>query len=242
MASCPRLAASQLQLTVSHVTRLSLSLMLRPTVSWPVCLGIKHPPGTYDKIFNTVRGFVDVGCSLWREDRSVVYNCCWPSPERSFSSRSPVGLATIFYCLRFGTSLSVPSYDFQGYGGGIWPRLHTGHHLSGKLLYITSREPNRDHCLQWFHSVYSSFQKSLPRICLQPFNQNHSNGVFSMLLPSNGRLFLLDYSGFQPPHHIIKQKLLHLMESNPKFTYMLYSATAEDNVYHKNRELTSCSV
>jgi hypothetical protein len=34
--------------------------------------------------------------------------------------------ATIFYCLRFETSLFVASYDSQGYGGGIRPRLHTG--------------------------------------------------------------------------------------------------------------------
>jgi hypothetical protein len=43
-----------------------------------------------------------------------------------FSGPIPVGLATIFYCLRFETSLFVASYDSQGYGGHIRPRLHTG--------------------------------------------------------------------------------------------------------------------
>jgi hypothetical protein len=52
-------------------------------------------------------------------------SCCWPSPAKSFSCQSPVGLATIFYCLRFETSLFVASYDTQGYSGGIRPRLHT---------------------------------------------------------------------------------------------------------------------
>jgi hypothetical protein len=33
---------------------LSLSLSLRPTVSQPVCLGMKHPSGAYDQIFVTV--------------------------------------------------------------------------------------------------------------------------------------------------------------------------------------------
>jgi hypothetical protein len=40
---------------------------------------------------------------LWQEDGSIVYNCCWPSPAQSFSGPSPVGLATIFYCVRFET-------------------------------------------------------------------------------------------------------------------------------------------
>jgi hypothetical protein len=38
------------------------------------------------------------------DDRSVVYNCCWPSSAQSFSGPSPVGLMTIFYCLRYETS------------------------------------------------------------------------------------------------------------------------------------------
>jgi hypothetical protein len=53
-------------------------------------------------------------------------NCCWPLPAQSFSGPSPVGLATIFYSLRLETSLFVASYDSQGYGGGIRPRIHTG--------------------------------------------------------------------------------------------------------------------
>jgi hypothetical protein len=70
--------------------------------------------------------FVDVGRSLWREDGSVIYNCCWPSTAQSFSGPSPVRLATIFCCLRFEASLFVASYVPQDYGGGIRPRLHTG--------------------------------------------------------------------------------------------------------------------
>jgi hypothetical protein len=38
-----------------YVAKLSLSLMLRQTVSRPVCLGIKHSSGAYDQIFITVR-------------------------------------------------------------------------------------------------------------------------------------------------------------------------------------------
>jgi hypothetical protein len=64
-------------------------------------------------------GFVNVGCCLWGDDGSVVYNCCWLSPAKSFSGSSPVGLVTIFYCLRFETSLFVASYDAHNYGGSV---------------------------------------------------------------------------------------------------------------------------
>jgi hypothetical protein len=39
---------------------------------------------------------------------------------------SPLVLTTIFYSLRFETSLFIASYDLQGHGGGIRPRLHMG--------------------------------------------------------------------------------------------------------------------
>jgi hypothetical protein len=67
-----------------------------------------------------------LGRSLWREDGSVFCTCYWSSPAQSFSGPSPLDLATIFYCLSFETSLFVASYDSQGHGGGIRPRLHTG--------------------------------------------------------------------------------------------------------------------
>jgi hypothetical protein len=48
-------------------------------------------------------------------------SCCWPSPAQLLSGPSPVGLATIFYCVRFETSLFVASCHSQRYGGGIRP-------------------------------------------------------------------------------------------------------------------------
>jgi hypothetical protein len=117
--------------TLSHSPtnppRVQSSLMLRPTVSRTVCLGINHTSGAYDQIFITVRQLRICWCgALWREDGPVVYNCCWPSLVQSFSGSSPVGFVTIVYCLRFQTSIIVASYDSQGYGGGIRPRLHMG--------------------------------------------------------------------------------------------------------------------
>jgi hypothetical protein len=79
--------------------------------------------------------FVDVGRSLWREDGSVFYICCWPSLAQSLSDPSPVGLAIVFYCLRFETSTFVASHDSQGHGGGTRPRLHMGLVITILLSY-----------------------------------------------------------------------------------------------------------
>jgi hypothetical protein len=45
--------------------------------------------------------FVDVGCPLCQEEGSVVCNCCWSSPAKSFLGPSPTGLRTVFYSLGF---------------------------------------------------------------------------------------------------------------------------------------------
>jgi hypothetical protein len=66
--------------------------------------------------------FLDVGRSLWREDRSVVYNCCRSSPTQSFSSPSPSRLITIFYCHRFETSPTWRTRSPYSYPSGTgWP-------------------------------------------------------------------------------------------------------------------------
>jgi hypothetical protein len=80
---------------------------------------------------------------VWREDRSAFYKCSWSSPAQWFSGPSPVGLVTIFYYLRFETSLFVASYDSQGYGGGIRPRLHMGVLLDCRMNCLLQLDADR---------------------------------------------------------------------------------------------------
>jgi hypothetical protein len=113
------------------VNSLSLSLWSRSHIATDgqsVSVLVPSPmsswPGIHILLFDNY-GFAFVGCPLWREDGSVFCICCWSLPAQSFSDPSPLGLATVFYCLRFETSLFVASYDSQGHGGGIRSRLHT---------------------------------------------------------------------------------------------------------------------
>jgi hypothetical protein len=59
----------------------------------------------------------DVGCSVCREARPVVYNCCWFLPAQSFSGASPEGLMTIFNC---------HICDFPNLEGQVCPVIHPG--------------------------------------------------------------------------------------------------------------------
>jgi hypothetical protein len=105
-----------------------VKVTLRLTVSQWVSLGIEPHlgPTTRYLFLSDSYVLVSVGRPLWREDGSVFCICRWPLPAQSFSGPSPLGLATVFYCLRFETSHFVAFYDSQGHGWGIRPRLHTG--------------------------------------------------------------------------------------------------------------------
>jgi hypothetical protein len=126
-----RLETRLFTLLATLLVKVKVTLLL--TVSQLVSLGVEPHLGLmtrYLLLFDSYGLFV--GPPLWRENGPVFCICCWPLPVQSFSGPSPLELATIFYCLRFETSLFVASYDSQGHGGGISTRallFYTAEHF-----------------------------------------------------------------------------------------------------------------
>jgi hypothetical protein len=116
---------------------LSLTRILRQTVSWPVYLEMKQPFGVYGRIFIICWS----GALSLTRGRVCRLRLVSGLTGIVTSGPSPMGLVIIFYCLKFETIHFVASCDSHCYGGGIRPRLHTGVFLcllvsSGFLLYL----------------------------------------------------------------------------------------------------------
>jgi hypothetical protein len=80
---------------------------LRPTVSRPVCPGVRRPSGTCDKFFFLheisfrqlrVCNFIVPSLTGGRVFK-LLYNFFWALPEQSLLGRSPAELTALFYCL-----------------------------------------------------------------------------------------------------------------------------------------------
>jgi hypothetical protein len=131
--------------------RLSLSLMLRPTVSRPVCLGIKYPFGAYDQIFITCVTIMVL--FLWgvlSDERSGLSFVCAAGPcQRSLSRvRVPRDLRPYFTV----SDLRLPSWDSdQSQSQSQSQRYITTDgqpaSLSWKKAPIWGLRPDLDYCL-----------------------------------------------------------------------------------------------
>jgi hypothetical protein len=115
-------------LSLTHVSRVESSLMLRPTVSRPVYLEIKHSSGAYDQIFITVRQLRFCWCGALSLTRGRVYHL---QLLLVLASAVILGSESHGTCDHILLS-QIREFSFcrllrlAGYGGGIWPRLHTG--------------------------------------------------------------------------------------------------------------------
>jgi hypothetical protein len=115
---------------------------LRPTVSRPVCPGVRRPSGTCDQFFFCreisfytfmVLSFAVkflfthlwfckfVAPSLTRGwVCKLLYNCFWALPEQSLLGRSPAELTAFFYCLiRDSTNLEGQVPVFQSHVSAV---------------------------------------------------------------------------------------------------------------------------
>jgi hypothetical protein len=139
-----------------------------------------------------------VGRPPWREDGSVTYSC----NSLPLSGSSPAELMITSYCLIFTPrrnivaqlypqalgSLSVASYNWQGYGGSILTRLHTGssdqpcayvyispivarQRLGKSSTAATNTHTTREYCWTLLYSF-----------CIFPFQRLLVQGIFGLYI------------------------------------------------------------
>jgi hypothetical protein len=138
-------------------TQVKFKVMLRSTVSVPVCPGVSClGVNTRFLLLSDSCGFLGVkGGPLWLEDGSVVYNCCWPSPAQSFSSPSPA----TFYCLRFETPPTWRTRSPYLYPPGTgWPSYTPRHRVHFSSPPTT---PNNDR--YYILQAPNTIQQILPK-------------------------------------------------------------------------------
>jgi hypothetical protein len=102
--------------------------MLWQSVSRPVCLEIKHPSGSYNQIFITVRQLRVCWCGALSLTRGWVCHLQFLLALTSAIILGSESHGTCGHILlsQIWESPFVASYDSQAYTGGIRPHIHTG--------------------------------------------------------------------------------------------------------------------
>jgi hypothetical protein len=130
-----KISCSHVVLQPTVPNEVEVEVNLRPTVSRPVCLGVRRSSGTRDQFFFLLEIFFrelrvcDFVAPFLTRGRvcNLLYNCLWALPEQSLSGPSPAELRAIFYCLIWDSPNlegQVPVFISPGTG---WPSYTPGH-------------------------------------------------------------------------------------------------------------------